>query len=334
MIKLSTYYYYLIPTILFFFLFTACDSSNLGGDLPEINSFEVEFTETDGADSRNHTHTGGVEEGEVSEYIQAINDGLLERGITEFQVLKAETFTVVEDGSFQAGQTLFANDRAKLLASQWVPNDARRNADGNNLTYLNFTPYMVANGTINAEPSIDSSFETWNNLQKNSGPDLVKIDWDGATNPSAIVNVGLPFGDIFEGDIVTMGFLPGFIFDAILGPGASGGVLGVAFTFTWLDADGNATNEVALKEIWYNDAFAWSTDGTPGTIDIESVALHENGHALGFDHFGRIAIVNANGRLNVSPRAVMNAAYIQPQRELLGTDKASYNQVYGSWPKD
>lgn len=324
----------IIPAFLFSFIFTACDSSYLGDEFFDNHSFEVEFTETDDFDARNQSHTGGVSEGVVSEYIAAINADLIERGITEFELVKAETFTAFNGGNFQSGQTLFANDRTKLLSSQWVPNDSRRNAAGNNLTYLNFTPFMVANGVIEAEPSIDTAFDTWNDLKKNSGLDLVKLEWDGATNPSAILNVGIPFGDPLEADIVTMGFLPGFIFDAVLGPGASGGVLGVAFTFTWLDTEGNSTDEVALKEVWYNDAFVWSTDGTPGTIDIESVALHENGHALGFDHFGRISVVNANGRLNVAPRAVMNAAYLQPQRELLGTDKASFNQVYGSWPKE
>lgn len=320
----------IINAFLFFYIFTACDSSYLGDELTDDHSFEVEFTETDDFDARNHSHTGGVSDGVVSEHIAAINADLLERGITEFELVKAETFTAFDGGNFQTGQTLFANDRTKLLSSQWVPNDPRRNADGNNLTYLNFSPFMTANGIINAEPSIDAAFDTWNELKKNSGLELVKLDWDGATNPSAILGFeNLPDGDPFEADIVTMGFLPGFIFDAVLGPGASGGVLGVAFTFNWI-----GTNEVALKEIWYNDAFAWSTNGTPGTIDIESVALHENGHALGFDHFGRISITNANNRLHVSPRAVMNAAYLQPQRELLGTDKASFNQVYGSWPND
>ena len=106
-------------------------------------------------------------------------------------------------------------------------------------------------------------------------------------------------------------------------------MLGVTFTFTWIAAP----DVVALKEVWYNDDFTWSNDGSGG-IDIESVALHENGHALGFGHFGRIFITNGNGKLHVAPRAVMNASYLGPVREPLGTDKASFNNVYGNWPND
>lgn len=311
-------------------LFTACSDGQLGSDLNEEERYSIQFTElAEGTSHAGHQHhTGGPEEGTVSEHLAAINTQLIENGFTTIELKKAETLTALDDGEFQTGQTIFANDRNKLLPAQWVPGDERRDAVGNTLTYLNFTPFMTANGSINGEPSIDASFDTWNSLKKNSGPELVKVP-DTGVNPSAILTVGGLPGDPFLADISTMGFLPGAIFDLVLGPGTSTSVLGVAFTFTW-----TGTNEVALKEVWYNNDFAWSDDGTPGTIDIESVALHENGHALGFAHFGRIAVNNANGKLIVAPNAVMNASYLGPQRELLGTDKASFNSVYGSWPKN
>ena len=44
-------------------------------------------------------------------------------------------------------------------------------------------------------------------------------------------------------DIVTLGFLPGALFDLVLGPGASANVLGVTFTFVFgsFDSGGNFT---------------------------------------------------------------------------------------------
>ncbi len=51
------------------------------------------------------------------------------------------------------------------------------------------------------------------------------------------------------------------------------------------DIDNNGKLDTALKEVWYNDSFAWSTDGS--AVDIETVALHENGHALELEHFVR-----------------------------------------------
>ena len=101
------------------------------------------------------------------------------------------------------------------------------------------------------------------------------------------------------------------------------------------DINNDGYDDTALKEVWYNDDFLWTDSGNTGdAIDIETVALHENGHALGFGHFGKIFVTNGNGKLHVAPRAVMNAIILGTQRDLLGTDKASYNSIYGSWPKN
>jgi len=312
------------------FIFVSCS------DQSSINSIEEEskerttlsFTEGTSMDNKHQSHTGGLEEGVYSEHLAQINKDLEDRGITEYELVMAETYNITEEGDYQSGQTIFANDRSLRLNAQWVPGDERRNADGNNLTHLVFTPFATANGTIDAEPHIDASFETWNNLMPNSGPEIVKVP-DTGVFPSAILSFGGTPGNPFVADIVTLGFLPGSIFDAVLGPGASEGVLGVAFTFNW-----TGTDEVAIKEVWYNNAFTWATDGRPGAIDIETVALHENGHALGMAHFGKISVTNNNNKLHVSPRAVMNASYLGPVRSPLGTDRATYNSIYGSWPKN
>ncbi|WP_141691611.1 zinc metalloprotease [Rhodohalobacter halophilus] len=293
------------------------------GEMPILS-----FTEGANADNKSIEHTGGLAEAVYSEHLSKVNDELIERGITEYELVMAETLTMTKEGDFQSGQTILANDRTLRLNAQWVPGDERRNADGNRLTHLVYTPFGVANGTIDAEPYIDSSFETWNNLMNNSGPEIVKVP-DTGIFPSALLSLGGVQGDPFVADIVTLGFLPGSIFDLVLGPGASGGVLGVAFTFNW-----TGTDEVAIKEVWYNDSFPWATDGSPGAVDIETVALHENGHALGMGHFGKISITESNGKLHVSPRAVMNASYLGPVRSPLGTDRAAYNSIYGNWPKN
>lgn len=318
--------------VLLALLMTACSDSSLQSEVPNPETVTEQLF-IEGEHSKHHSHTGGLETGIFSEKLAEINIQLKENGFDNIQLLMAETLTQNEAGDFQAGQTIFANDRTLRLASQWVPNDLRRGAQGNDLTHLVFSAFATANGSLDGEPAIDASFETWNNLKKNSGVNVVKVP-DTGDNPSAILSIGGVPGNPFLADISTMGFLPGFIFDAVLGTGAGNSVLGVAFTFTFLDENGDPTSDVALKEIWYNDAFDWSTDGTPGTIDIETVALHENGHALGFGHFGKISVINPNGKLNISPRAVMNAINLGVQRDLLGTDKASYNSVYGDWPKN
>ena len=85
--------------------------------------------------------------------------------------------------------------------------------------------------------------------------------------------------------------------------------------------------------MWYNDAFTWTSTGSGG-IDVETVALHENGHALELGHFGKLTASVKKGALKIqaAPRAVMNATYIGPYRAPAGTDNASYCGNFASWP--
>lgn len=256
----------------------------------------------------------------------------------------AETVTSINGPTAEKGQTIFANDRTKRLTAQWVPDDPRRPNSTNNLTYTIWDPFALANfgspSQVNGTPAIDASFETWNDLKVNSKVIVEKLP-NTLSNPSIILG-----GDPFQADISEVGFLPGSLFDAVLGTGASQSVLGVAFTYVWIntatgeptDVNNDGYDDIALKEVWYNDAFGWTDSGDPSQgIDIETVALHENGHALGFGHFGKISVTGnkpGNQKLHVSPRAVMNAVILGTQRDLLGTDKASYNSIYGDWPSN
>lgn len=272
--------------------------------------------------------------------LEDINDALGASG-KDIRLSHAETVTLGDGGATEAGQTIYANDRQKRLSSQWVPGDERRNADGNNLTYLVDQTWLPANfGTrneIDGEPAIDASFDTWNNIKKNAKLDIIKVP-DTGEQPSVFF-LG---GDPFLADISEIGFMPAILFELVLGPGSSENVLGVTFTFVFVDENGDPTDinndgyaDTAYKEVWYNDGFQWTNSGNSGeAVDIETVALHENGHALGFGHFGKISVTDSNNKLHVSPRAVMNAIILGTQRDLLGTDKASYNSIYGNWPKN
>jgi hypothetical protein len=270
------------------------------------------------------------------EGIAGVNERLAARGLP-IAVYKVE-YVTGGPGATEVGQTVFATDRQLQLDSKWVPGDERRLATGNLVTQITSLPFSPANfGTpdqIDGIPPIDTSFDTWNDVTC-SNLDILTL----APTPD-IDSAVFGIGDPFVADIVTIGFLPGVFFDLVLGPGAADVVVGVTFTAWFIDGpggpptdvDNNGRLDTALKEVWYNDDFVWSTDETPGTIDIETVALHENGHALELGHFGRVAIGNRTGKLHVSPRAVMNAFILGTLRAPLGTDSGAYCGNFGSWP--
>lgn len=233
---------------------------------------------------------------------------------------------------------VFAFNRTLRIASRWVAGDVRRIADGDNITYANFQPLMIANGATPADAAVDASFATWNGVQCSNLP-IVERNLAANIFPSAILTVGGFVNNPFAADIANIGFLPGALFDAFVGPGASSNVLGATFTLVFLesiggppsDIDNNNRFDTAHKEVWYNNNFLWTTSGGTG-VDIETVALHENGHALELDHFGRIAGNLKTGILTVSPRAVMNAVILGTLRQPLGTDNGAYCGNWAQWP--
>jgi hypothetical protein len=276
--------------------------------------------------------SGGPEAFLASVNVAVAGQGFAVRGA---DLLLAST----ADPSFKS--TVLAHDRQHRLGFQFVAGDPRRMTVGDIVRQATFLPFRVAptaSGTlVDAKPSIDASFATWNGVNC-SKLTVVNNALPANVFPSAILGLGGGFvNNSLLSDINTVGFLPGFIFDLVFGPGASGSILGVTFPFVWIDAAGNPTDinadgddDLAFAEIWYNAAFPWTVTGSGG-VDIETVALHENGHALGLGHFGKISIKN-KGQLKASPRAVMNALYAGPLRSPLGTDNGSFCGYWASWP--
>lgn len=264
-----------------------------------------------------------------SPILSALNEQLSMSGVA---LEKAEYMAEGREGLI-----IFANDKTLNLGSRWVPNDVRRGGD-DDINYLVFQGLATANGTINSEPSIDASFNTWNNISSCNNVELVK-NADNGVFPSAILTLGGQPGDPSVSDINTVGFLPAGIFDAVLGAGASEFVLGVTFTFVFIDADGNPVdangdgkNDTAFKEVWYNDSFLWTNELEQPGVDIESVALHENGHALEKGHIGAGVFNTITNELRFTPRAVLNAAYIGPLRSPQALDHRSHCGTFGTWP--
>lgn len=241
---------------------------------------------------------------------------------------------------FTIGQGRPSN-RIHASTLRWVPNDPRRLADGENITYLvdqsdGATTSGLTSGQT--EGAIDNALDTWSADQALRKVAIVKRADSGADPDIFDAFFGFGgFGNPFLADIVNAGWLPRAFFDSVGGPGGGRGILAFSVSFIFVDGNGNPTDingdgrlDTALNEVYYNNTFGdpandragnpWGINVSLPGIDVETVALHENGHSLELGHFGP------------PPKAVMNPVYAGIRHVPLAADDAGMNAVWGSWP--
>jgi hypothetical protein len=225
---------------------------------------------------------------------------------------------------------------------RWVAGDPRRLANGANITYLvDQSDGATSSGltSLQTEQAIDTSFATWNAAKALKKVTLVKRADNGADPDIFDSFFGFgPAGNPFLADIVNAGWLPRAFFEAVGGAGGGRGILAFSASFIFEDDDGNPTDingdnllDTALNEVYYNDTFGqagtdrvnnpWRINQPLPSIDVETVALHENGHSLGLGHFGP------------PPAAVLNPVYAGIRHVPLAPDHAGMATIWGSWPK-
>jgi hypothetical protein len=241
--------------------------------------------------------------------------------------------------SGRVGQTVYANDRNKQMDSHWVPGDPDRFGSTHIFWAVDQIDGSTSSGLtqVDTDNAIERAMDTWNSVRCSTIP-LTRVDDFGLDLGYVQWLLGLGGVPGWLADITQAGFLPGAFFDAIE-PDGSTFILGVTYTFIWLeyqggpptDMDNNGKLDVAFREMYYNDAFPWAIDASP---DVETVVLHETGHGLSQDHFGKIFRTKKNEKLHFAPRAVMNAAYSGVQQELKGTDVGGHCSIWGSWPNN
>ena len=242
---------------------------------------------------------------------------------------------------FTIGQSRPSN-RVHGQEFRWVPNDPRRTwGQGTDITYLvDRSDGRTASGLTSAqtEAAIDRSLDTWDAEDCMSEVDIVERA-DSGGDPD--------FFDSFFGfgraggtfaDITEAGWLPREFFEAVGGPGGGRGILAFSVSFIFVEEDGETPTDIngdnrldtALNEVYYNDTFGDRRDDRAGNpwginvalpgIDVETVALHENGHSLGLGHFGP------------PPAAVMNPVYAGTNHEPDSADRSGLCAVWSSWP--
>jgi len=226
-----------------------------------------------------------------------------------------------------------------------VPNDPRRRADGDNITYLVRASHGVTASGLSAAQTagaIDAALSTWDGTSPLKKVTIIKRS-ETATDPDIFDGFFPGFRDPneasatrFQADIVEAGWRPRGFFEAAGGPGGGRGILAFTVSFIFVshgvptDINGDNYFDTAFSEVYYNDNFGnptgdragnpWGTNISPPGVDVQTVALHENGHALGIGHFGP------------PPASVMNPVYSGIRQSPFPTDLASMNAVWSSWP--
>jgi hypothetical protein len=254
-------------------------------------------------------------EDEILSVMQAMNDDLKAMWM-DFRIESVDYLTVGRGRP---------SDRLMRQPFRWVEGDPRRHGAAGRLSFLADGSWGEATASgldaATAGGAVAKAVGTW---AADSCVDfeIVEHAWDGGdVTVTDFFFANGPLGDPFAADVVFGGWLSG---DSLF---FSPETLAVTVTYVFVDrASGRPTDvdrdgrlDVALAEIFFNDAFPWSVDG--GGIDVETAALHEVGHALDLGHFGS------------PPEAVMNPVYNGPRRVLTSLDHAGLCSVWGKRTK-
>lgn len=272
---------------------------------------------------------------ELTNYMDALNVQLASQG-AGYRAALAEYVTSPDSG--QAGGTVLAKSVGnKHLAFDFVPFDPRRSWSG-----PNSGPADDITEAIDQTGDAVPVFGGLTAAQTTAAILAAAGTWEGVNCSTLPLALNPTFGL----DVGLVAFLNGlggspFVFADVQHAGwrdinFAGGILGVTFTFIFVDNNGNPTDidnnkvgDAAFREIYYDPSFMWRNDG--GDIDVETVSLHEQGHGLSQAHFGTVRIKN-DGTLKASPRAVMNALYAGPLRQLQGSDNGGHCSNWAAWP--
>jgi hypothetical protein len=275
--------------------------------------------------------------GGISPALISLNEQIAEM-VVSFELGVAEWVTVTDAATF--GQTVFANDRSRQVFHQFVPSDPRRGGSTDLAYLVDQGDGATASGlsAVDTEGAIERAMSTWDEETQCSDVPLTKASDPGFDLGVVEYLLGYGGSPLRVSDIVHAGWLPKRFFDRISW-GRGDSVLAVTFTAVFIDENGFLTDingdgrlDVAFREIYYNDYFSWGIDVETNPYDVETVALHESGHGLSQNHFGKIFRTNPNDKLHYVPFAVMNAVISRQAQALEASDNGGHCSIWGSWP--
>jgi len=271
-----------------------------------------------------------INEDDVKAVLKTMNDQLA-LADENFRIQKVDFLTFNEEGI-----TVIAKDFEFHLDSHWIPYDPNRWGVRDIYWAVDQVDQTSDVAWPDATAAIGRAMNTWDSTRCAHIP-LTLVNDYGLDLGYVQYLVGMGGVPGWLADITHAGWLPRDFFEIIGGEGGGDSILGATFTFIWIDPatgdptdmDGNGKDDVAFKEIYYNDEFSWGIDIR--YFDIETVVLHEMGHGLSLGHYG-IILLTDSGRLIFIPRAVMNAYYYDILHKLKPADKLAFCSLWAFWP--
>jgi hypothetical protein len=250
----------------------------------------------------------------------------------------------------------------QAFAYQWVEGDPRRHAEDPLTLYYRIDQTELPPGVTwaDTEAAIDGAAATFNQVTCGRSVLLERLPSDPGQDLGFIQHqLGYGGADSPQADITFAGWLPASFMTAAGVPGS----FAVALPLVWqtddtlalgvevldparsfTDVNRDRKHDLYATEIYFNRDWNYVVDdpdlaNTLFYIDVQSIVLHELGHALGMDHFGRTQILlDDNGELvdliiNPNSANLMNTNNYMYKRDLSGSDTASFCQLYGNWGK-
>jgi hypothetical protein len=335
---------------------------------PTTSPTDVDARKVDGVESAKKS-PGSDEVVKVSPLLKRINARLAAKG-SNLRVDRGELLYGAKAYDAASPTVIVANDRTHTLPYQWVPGDPRRGgAEGVSYAIdpdLRTTAFGIPNlpaievdgggfrpsTQAELEGYIEEAMQAWRD-RRCSDSRIERVAVPAGTDPDQLdqVLLGNPVNSNYAqpSDIVQAGWQPPEFFEAIIA-GGSDAILGISFTFTFVDdqntpdpsddvetdINGDGNRDTGLVEIYYNPSFIYTNRGTPGGfIDFYSVITHESGHGLGLAHFGKVFITKKDAAdgfqvsdVKYAPKALMNAVYVEGRDEITGSDNGSFCQIW------